>query len=449
MPREMISIQTGQCGNQVGFEFWKRMCSEHGIGPDGVLQQFAQDGIDRKDVFFYQADDNHYIPRAILLDLEPKVIETIQESDYRHLFNPENIYVPKEGTGAGNNWGVGYSQSDKYSDDLLDIITREAEDCDNFEGFMLTHSIAGGTGSGMGSYLLEHLKDAFPHKLIQTYSVFPGMKESSDVVTQPYNSILSLSRLTQFADCTVVLDNTSLNSIVAEQATAGSIPINRINALVSNVMSVSTSTLRYPGYVNSDFVSMMSSLVPSPRLHFLLTSFTPLVESTLQQSSVRKTSVYDVQRRLLQNKNFMASISTRRGVYLSALHIIQGEIDPSEVHSSLQRIHEQDLAHFIPWGPNSIQVVVANRSPYIPAASRVSGLMIANHSDISSIFKLIGSQFDRSFARKAYLHNYLNLPLFNGDDTEFRECREVVNEVVEEYGQAEKANYMEWLRSQN
>lgn len=42
-------------------------------------------------------------------------------------------YVPKEGTGAGNNWGVGYSQSDKYSDDLLDIITREAEDCDNFE----------------------------------------------------------------------------------------------------------------------------------------------------------------------------------------------------------------------------------------------------------------------------------------------------------------------------
>ena len=165
-------------------------------------------------------------------------------------------YVPKEGSGAGNNWGVGYSQSDKHSDELLDIITREAEDCDNFEvllsdflfilqGFMLTHSIAGGTGSGMGSYLLEHLKDAFPHKFIQTYSVFPGMKESSDVVTQPYNSILALSRLTEFADCTVVLDNTSLNSIVAEQSNAGSFPISQINALVSNVLSVSTSTLSW------------------------------------------------------------------------------------------------------------------------------------------------------------------------------------------------------------
>ena len=50
---------------------------------------------------------------------------------------------------------------------------------------MLLHSIAGGTGSGLGSFLLERLNDRFPKKLIQTYSVFP---ESSDVVVQPYNS---------------------------------------------------------------------------------------------------------------------------------------------------------------------------------------------------------------------------------------------------------------------
>ena len=324
---------------------------------------------------------------------------------------------------------------------------------------MLTHSIAGGTGSGMGSYLLEHLKDAFPHKFIQTYSVFPGMKESSDVVTQPYNSILALSRLTEFADCTVVLDNTSLNSIVAEQSNAGSFPISQINALVSNVLSVSTSTLRYPGYVNSDFVSMMSGLVASPRLHYLITAYTPLVESSLQASTVRKTSVYDVQRRLLQNKNLMAAVNTRKGVYLSALHVIQGDVDASEIHSSLQRIREQELARFIPWGPNSIQVVLAKRSPFVPAASRVSGLMIANHSEVGSvrsgfwsetqIFKQIGSQFDRSFARKAYLHNYLNLPLFNGEDAEFKECREVVREVVEEYEQVQNDSYLQWLRGQN
>ena len=46
---------------------------------------------------------------------------------------------------------------------------REAEYCDSLEGFTLCHSIAGGTGSGMGSYLLELLSDRWNKKLIQTY----------------------------------------------------------------------------------------------------------------------------------------------------------------------------------------------------------------------------------------------------------------------------------------
>ena len=59
----------------VGTEFWKQLCAEHGISKDGILEDFATDGGDRKDVFFYQADDDHYIPRALLFDLEPRVRE--------------------------------------------------------------------------------------------------------------------------------------------------------------------------------------------------------------------------------------------------------------------------------------------------------------------------------------------------------------------------------------
>ena len=40
---------------------------------------------------------------------------------------------------------------------------------DSLEGFTLCHSIAGGTGSGMGSWLLEALNDRYPKKLVQTY----------------------------------------------------------------------------------------------------------------------------------------------------------------------------------------------------------------------------------------------------------------------------------------
>lgn len=79
MPREIITLQVGQCGNQIGAEFWKQLCAEHGINQSGILEADPVTAADdRKDVFFYQADDDHYIPRALLIDLEPRVINAIQ-----------------------------------------------------------------------------------------------------------------------------------------------------------------------------------------------------------------------------------------------------------------------------------------------------------------------------------------------------------------------------------
>ncbi len=41
MPREVICLQVGQCGNQVGSEFWRTLCQEHAIRKDGTLEDFA------------------------------------------------------------------------------------------------------------------------------------------------------------------------------------------------------------------------------------------------------------------------------------------------------------------------------------------------------------------------------------------------------------------------
>ena len=114
-----------------------------------------QDAGDRKDVFFYQADDNHYVPRSLMLDLEPRVIDGIKRSEYRNLYNHENFFLPKQGGGAGNIWANGYEQGQLHEEEILDMIDREVDGSDSLEGFVLCHSIAGGTGSGMGSWLME------------------------------------------------------------------------------------------------------------------------------------------------------------------------------------------------------------------------------------------------------------------------------------------------------
>jgi tubulin gamma len=91
----------------VGHQFWKTLCQEHGISPDGIVENYATQGNDRKDVFFYQADNDHYIPRSLLIDLEDRVINTIKTGLFKNLYNPENFFVSSEGGGAGNNWGKG------------------------------------------------------------------------------------------------------------------------------------------------------------------------------------------------------------------------------------------------------------------------------------------------------------------------------------------------------
>lgn len=444
MPREIITLQCGQCGNQVGQEFWKKLCLEHGISNDGILEEFATQGTDRKDVFFYQADDEHYIPRALLMDLEPRVINQIQTSSHRNLYNPENFFVSSDGGGAGNNWASGHRQGQEHHDQIMDMIDREADGSDSLEGFVLTHSIAGGTGSGMGSYLLEQLNDHFPKKLIQTYSVFPNMdNEQSDVVVQPYNSMLTLKRLTLNADCVVVLDNTALNQIAVDRLRINNPTVGQLNSLVSTVMAASTTTLRYPGYMNNDLIGLVASLIPTPRCHFLMTGYTPLtVES--QAATVRKTSVLDVMRRLLQTKNIMVSTSTRTGCYISILNIIQGDVDPTQVHKSLQRIRERKLAKFIPWGPASIQVALSRKSPYVETAHKVSGLMMANHTGIRTLFQRTLQQYDRLRKRNAFLENYRREDTFNDSLDEFDSAREIVMSLIHEYRASEGADYINW-----
>ena len=464
MPREIITLQVGQCGNQIGLEFWKRLILEHGIAPDGNLQPYAQQNQtrqeDRKDVFFYQADDDHYVPRAILMDLEPRVVNATLSSPYGKLFNSENIFLSKEGGGAGNNWAQGYSQGQRLSEDILDIIDREASDSDSLEGFVLCHSIAGGTGSGMGSYILEALNDRYPKKLLQTYSVFPnqhhdkgergtdsviGATGTSDVVVQPYNSILSLKRLALNSDCSVVLDNAALERIASERLRISNPSVSQLNSLVSTVMAASTATLRYPGFMNNDLVGLVAALIPTPRCHFLMTGYTPLTVEA-QTSAVRKTSVLDVMRRLLQTKNVMVSTDPRNGYFTSILNIIQGDVDPGEVHKALLKIRERkDEIKFIPWGPASMQVALAKKSPYVEAPHKVSGMMLANNTCVRVLFKRAIDEFEKLRSRGAFLNQYKSQEGF--ELSEFDDAKDVVERLAEEYAACERVDYLNWASS--
>jgi tubulin gamma len=208
--------------------------------------------------------------------------------------------------------------------------------------------------------------------------------------------------------------------------------VAQTNSLVSTVMAASTTTLRYPGYMNNDLIGLVASLIPTPRCHFLMTGYTPLsIDHKI--AAIRKTTVLDVMRRLLQTKNIMVSCNTKKGSYISILNIIQGDVDPTQVHKSLQRIRERKLANFIPWGPASIQVALSKKSPYIETANKVSGLMLANHTCIYSLFERIVTQYTKLKSRHAFLDNYKKERMFAENLDEFDDSLNVVKSLIDEY----------------
>jgi tubulin gamma len=185
-----------------------------------------------------------------------------------------------------------------------------------------------------------------------------------------------------------------------------------------------------------------------------MTSYTPFSGENVEQAkTVRKTTVLDVMRRLLQPKNRMVSTNpTKKSCYMSILNIIQGEADPSDVsaippgnntgRNTIMRIRERRLATFIPWGPASIQVALTKKSPYVTSAHRVSGLMLANHTGIATLFKRIVAQYNTLRKRNAFLESYKREAPFKDGLGEFDEAKEVVTGLIEEYEEAEGADYL-------
>lgn len=116
-----------------------------------------------------------YVPRAILLDLEPGTMDSVRSGPFGALFRPDNFVFGQ--TGAGNNWAKGhYTEGAELVDTVLDVIRKECEGCECLQGFQMTHSLGGGTGAGMGTLLISKIREEYPDRIMTTFSVMPSPK---------------------------------------------------------------------------------------------------------------------------------------------------------------------------------------------------------------------------------------------------------------------------------
>ena len=102
-----------------------------------------------------------------------------------------------------------YLKQQEIVDLVLDRIRKLADNCTGLQGFLVFHATGGGTGSGLGSLLLERLSVDYGRKSKLSFAVSPSPQVSTAVV-EPYNSVLSTHALLEHTDCTFCLDNEAL-----------------------------------------------------------------------------------------------------------------------------------------------------------------------------------------------------------------------------------------------
>lgn len=380
-------------------------------------------------MYYNEATHGKYVPRAVLVDLEPGTMDAVRGGPFGNLFRPDNFVFGQ--SSAGNNWAKGhYTEGAELVDNVLDVVRREAEGCDSLQGFQVSHSLGGGTGSGMGTLLISRMREEYPDRMMATFSVVPSPKVS-DTVVEPYNATLSVHQLVENADETFCIDNEALYDICQKTLKLPQPTLTDLNQLVSAVMSGITTCLRFPGQLNSDLRKLAVNLVPFPRLHFFMVGYAPL--SASGSKSFRSLTVPELTQQMFDPKNMMAASDPRHGRYLTVASFFRGQVSVKEVEDQMRIVQEKNAGYFVEWIPNNVQTAICSIPPKDVS---MSATFVANSTSIQELFKRVGDQFSAMFRRKAFLHWFTSEGM---EESEFTEAESNMADLVSEYQQYQDA----------
>ena len=391
---ETITIQLGQCGNQIGNDFWSKIEEEH---LNNVETR------DRRDKFFYSSERGKMTPRTILIDTEPRAIN-------QNISNYRNTFLTNEGTGASNNWAHGFSLAKTHSEEILELIVRNIEACDNVESIQMIHSCAGGTGSGFSSFLCESLRDMFPKKIFYDFAIMPNNNEASDVVVQPYNTILNLNKIKEYSDAVILMDNFAL----AKQTDLSLKKIHsyeNINSVAADVISSFSSSIRFPNFMYTENKSIVNTLVPERNFNLIV----PGIIATRH----REYNVSEIVNNLIKQKVMLCNYENS-SIYGSTAvwNVLESNLDVNAIARSQRLV--QNKINFL--GVPYYSTAMTNR--------RTVNVSYNNSTCIRSVLRKVIDQYEKLQQRNAFLGIYQKFGL---EVEEMNGAKENIKGLVEGY----------------
>ena len=193
------------------------------------------------------------------------------ESDKSLLKN--NVFYTQEG--RGNHWAYGYAETvEGFNENVMEWIRIEAENCDFYEGIVMMHSIAGGTGSGLGSRLMERYKEQFPKNLMINVVVWPH--SSGETPLQNYNSLFTTSFIQKYSDAAIMFQNERMMKFIPKWIDDKKVKIISMKNL-NEYISWCLKNILWP--IPDEKISLydITELAPVPQLKLLWCNTAPFI----------------------------------------------------------------------------------------------------------------------------------------------------------------------------
>ena len=343
-------------------------------------------------------------PRAIYIDMEPRVLDRLLGSD-------ENArrWSVSDQAGSGNNWARGYHEHGSQHIEIVEeLIRQQVERCDVCDGVIFFGSTSGGTGSGLGSRILEMTRDRFDGiPLIPIYVV--SSPNHADVVITPYNELFTISTFNEYAHVVIPVDNQALARI-SEVPFKGCLSYNGINHSIASFVSCLTSPMCFPDLADIPcrLTTLKTNLVGSDSRKLLVPSHAA-IDTERNLDSVNKQFDNMFSDLGKYHKNRLLSIDRATNGSRNTVERICGfgvitrvRAGPFSTEDVIRRLHDVKRGLRIHELRSDLVSHVSLKSTR--SAATLVGLQ--NTSKLSMYLRRVKAQVHRLLDRRSHIHHY-------------------------------------------